>query len=123
MCGCAHVYVCVCVCVCVLAQVSLNRDHAQLSAGNTDFSINCSLLLTGKLTQTAEKEIKGAAYTLVEFNGKLLASINSTVSIDCPNVLYTLASIKGLHHVLSYHNILMNTVQPFPLNLQFLFLL
>ena len=28
----------------------------------------------------AEKEIKGAAYTLVEFNGKLLASINSTVS-------------------------------------------
>ena len=34
----------------------------------------------GKLAQVAEKEIKGAAYTLVEFNGKLLASINSTVS-------------------------------------------
>ena len=33
----------------------------------------------GKLAQVAEKEIKGAAYTLVEFNGKLLASINSTV--------------------------------------------
>ncbi|CAH1785310.1 unnamed protein product [Owenia fusiformis] len=35
----------------------------------------------GKLTQVAEKEIKGAAYTLVEFNGKLLASINSTVRL------------------------------------------
>ncbi len=34
----------------------------------------------GKLTQVGEKEIKGAAYTLVEFNCKLLASINSTVS-------------------------------------------
>ena len=33
----------------------------------------------GKLTQVAEKEIKGAGYSLVEFNGKLLASINSTV--------------------------------------------
>lgn len=35
----------------------------------------------GKLNQVAEKEIKGAAYTLVEFNGKLLASINSTVRL------------------------------------------
>ena len=35
----------------------------------------------GKLTQVAEKEVKGACYCLVEFNGKLLASINSTVSI------------------------------------------
>ncbi|ELU03057.1 hypothetical protein CAPTEDRAFT_148808 [Capitella teleta] len=35
----------------------------------------------GKLTQVAEKEIKGAAYTLTEFNGKLLASINSTVRL------------------------------------------
>ncbi|XP_064600976.1 DNA damage-binding protein 1-like [Liolophura sinensis] len=35
----------------------------------------------GKLTQVAEKEIKGAAYTLEEFNGKLLASINSTVRL------------------------------------------
>lgn len=33
----------------------------------------------GKLTQVAEKEIKGGCYTLVQFNGKLLASINSTV--------------------------------------------
>lgn len=35
----------------------------------------------GKLTVVAEKEIKGAAYSLVEFNGKLLASINSTVRL------------------------------------------
>ncbi|GFG37397.1 hypothetical protein Cfor_02582, partial [Coptotermes formosanus] len=32
----------------------------------------------GKLHQVAEKEIKGACYSLVEFNGRLLASINST---------------------------------------------
>lgn len=35
----------------------------------------------GKLHQTAEKEIKGACYSLSEFNGKLLASINSTVRL------------------------------------------
>ncbi|KAL3841910.1 hypothetical protein ACJMK2_019999 [Sinanodonta woodiana] len=35
----------------------------------------------GKLVQVAEKEIKGAAYTILEFNGKLLASINSTVRL------------------------------------------
>ncbi|KAK6638735.1 DNA damage-binding protein 1 [Polyplax serrata] len=35
----------------------------------------------GKLYQVAEKEIKGAAFSLVEFNGKLLASINSTVRL------------------------------------------
>jgi CPSF A subunit region. len=38
----------------------------------------------GKLQQIAEKEIKGACYSMCEFNGKLLASINSTVSpINC----------------------------------------
>lgn len=35
----------------------------------------------GKLVQVAEKEIKGACYSLVEFNGKVLASINSTVRL------------------------------------------
>jgi len=35
----------------------------------------------GKLLQVAEKEIKGAAYTLLPFNGKLLSSINSTVRL------------------------------------------
>lgn len=45
----------------------------------------------GKLQQVAEKEVKGACYSLVEFNGKLLASVNSTVSVEsyhslfCPN--------------------------------------
>ncbi|POI24422.1 hypothetical protein CIB84_011827, partial [Bambusicola thoracicus] len=33
----------------------------------------------GKLQSLAEKEVKGAVYSMVEFNGKLLASINSTV--------------------------------------------
>ncbi|KAI8494230.1 DNA damage-binding protein 1 [Branchiostoma belcheri] len=32
----------------------------------------------GKLQQVAEKEVKGAVYSLVQFNNKLLASINST---------------------------------------------
>ncbi|XP_053685070.1 DNA damage-binding protein 1 [Sabethes cyaneus] len=35
----------------------------------------------GALTQVSEKEIKGACYSLVEFNGRVLASINSTVRL------------------------------------------
>ncbi|RZF44982.1 hypothetical protein LSTR_LSTR001943 [Laodelphax striatellus] len=35
----------------------------------------------GKLTQVAEKDTKGACYSLVSFNGKLVASINSTVRL------------------------------------------
>lgn len=35
----------------------------------------------GKLTQVTEKEMKGACYSLLEFNGKLLASVNSTVNV------------------------------------------
>lgn len=38
-------------------------------------------LLEGKLIQVASKEVKGAVYQLLEFNGKLLAGINSAVSI------------------------------------------
>lgn len=38
-----------------------------------------SFLPPGKLQTVAEKEVKGAVYSMVEFNGKLLASINSTV--------------------------------------------
>ncbi|XP_066157615.1 DNA damage-binding protein 1 [Euwallacea fornicatus] len=34
-----------------------------------------------KLVQVSEKEIKGACYSLASFNGKLLASINSTVRL------------------------------------------
>ena len=48
---------CVCVCVC------------------------CMFRCEGKLQTVAEKEVKGAVYSMVEFNGKLLASINSTVSV------------------------------------------
>ncbi|MGH0150674.1 UNVERIFIED_CONTAM: hypothetical protein FKN15_017842 [Acipenser sinensis] len=36
----------------------------------------------GKLQTVAEKEVKGAVYSMVEFNGKLLASINSTIARD-----------------------------------------
>lgn len=35
----------------------------------------------GKLTQVTEKEVKGGVYALVEFNGKVLATINSTVRL------------------------------------------
>lgn len=35
----------------------------------------------GKLKPIAEKEVKGACYSLVEFNGKVLASINTTVRL------------------------------------------
>ena len=34
-----------------------------------------------ELVQVAEKEIKGAAYSMNSFNGKLLACINSTVRL------------------------------------------
>lgn len=35
----------------------------------------------GKLTTVAEKEVKGACYSLVDFNSKILAAINNVVSI------------------------------------------
>lgn len=37
--------------------------------------------IPGKLQSLAEKEVKGAVYSMGEFNGKLLASINSTVKL------------------------------------------
>ena len=49
-------------------------------------------------SQVAEKEIRGAAYSLVEFNGKLLASINSTVR------LYEWTSDKELRLECSHFN-------------------
>ena len=39
-------------------------------------------LISGKLQEVTEKENKGATYSLVEFNGKLLASVNSIVSMQ-----------------------------------------
>ena len=47
----------------------------------------------GKLSQVAEKEIKGAAYSLCEFNGKLLASVNSAVSCTILSFIYTVMSL------------------------------
>ncbi|CAL1299313.1 unnamed protein product [Larinioides sclopetarius] len=52
----------------------------------------------GKLQQIAEKEIKGAPYTMVEFNRKLLAAINSTVR------LYEWTPERELHNECSYFN-------------------
>ena len=49
--------------------------------------------ISGKLVQVAEKEVKGAVYSLVEFNGKVLAGINSTVS----KVISRKIKIKKLH--------------------------
>lgn len=51
-----------------------------------------------KLQQVAEKEIKGAPYTLLEFNGKLLASVNSTVR------LFEWTAERELHNECSYFN-------------------
>ena len=45
------------------------------------YTYRCFSSLQGKLTQVAEKEVKGAVYSLVEFNGKIAAGINSTVSL------------------------------------------
>lgn len=36
-----------------------------------------------KLTLITEKEVKGACYAMTEFNGKLLAAVNCTVSYIC----------------------------------------
>jgi len=52
----------------------------------------------GKLNQIAEKEVRGAPYSLVEFNGKLLASVNSTVR------LYEWTSDKELRLECSHFN-------------------
>ncbi|KAM7292279.1 DNA damage-binding protein 1-like [Ixodes scapularis] len=52
----------------------------------------------GKLQQVAEKEIKGAPYSLLEFNGKLLASINSTVR------LFEWNAERELHNECSHFN-------------------
>lgn len=52
----------------------------------------------GKLQHVAEKEIKGAPYTILEFNKKLLAAINSTVR------LFEWTADKELHNECSYFN-------------------
>jgi hypothetical protein len=43
------------------------------------FIVSIFSLITGKLTQVAEKEVRGAVFSLAEFNGRIAAGINSTV--------------------------------------------
>jgi len=52
----------------------------------------------GKLQQICEKEIKGAPYSLCEFNGKLLSSVNSAVR------LFEWTQQRDLHNECSYFN-------------------
>ncbi|XP_076011861.1 DNA damage-binding protein 1 [Genypterus blacodes] len=54
-----------------------------------------------KLQSVAEKEVKGAVYSMVEFNGKLLASINSTVR------LYEWTAEKELRTECNHYNNIM----------------
>jgi DNA damage-binding protein 1 len=55
----------------------------------------------GKLQQVAEKEVRGACYTLAGFNGKILAGINSTVR------LFEWTSDKELRVECSYFNMIL----------------
>ncbi|KAM9409279.1 DNA damage-binding protein 1 [Pholidichthys leucotaenia] len=55
----------------------------------------------GKLQAVAEKEVKGAVYSMGEFNGKLLASINSTVR------LYEWTAEKELRTECNHYNNIM----------------
>ena len=55
----------------------------------------------GKLQEVTEKEIKGAAYSMLEFNGKLLTSINSVVGIKLVPCLYP---IKNTDRLWLYHS-------------------
>uniref|UniRef100_A0A4W5MVZ4 DNA damage-binding protein 1 n=1 Tax=Hucho hucho TaxID=62062 RepID=A0A4W5MVZ4_9TELE len=55
----------------------------------------------GKLQTVAEKEVKGAVYSMAEFNGKLLASINSTVR------LYEWTTEKELRTECNHYNNIM----------------
>ena len=60
------------------------------------FIVSISFLTPGKLTQVAEREVKGAVYSLVEFNGKIVAGINSTVYVHIL-LSCTSGAVKCLH--------------------------
>ena len=47
------------------------------------------VFILGKLVQISSKEVKGAVFSVLEFNGKLLAAINSTVLIFFVNTFDT----------------------------------
>uniref|UniRef100_A0A672N1S9 DNA damage-binding protein 1 n=1 Tax=Sinocyclocheilus grahami TaxID=75366 RepID=A0A672N1S9_SINGR len=63
--------------------------------------VNLEQHLRSKLQTVAEKEVKGAVYSMVEFNGKLLASINSTVR------LYEWTAEKELRTECNHYNNIM----------------
>ena len=48
---------------------------------STEVSIILILIIYLSIHQVAEKEVKGAPYSMISFNGKLLTSINSTVRL------------------------------------------
>eukprot|EP00795_Rhopilema_esculentum_P011588 gene11587-21825_t len=58
-------------------------------------------LVDGKLIQVASKEVKGAVYCLQEFNGKILAGINSSV------VIFEWTAEKELQQECSYCNVIL----------------
>lgn len=61
----------------IVGTAFVNPDEPEPKIGR----IIIYLFADGKLSQVAEKEVKGACYSLVEFNGKVLASINTTVRL------------------------------------------
>ncbi|XP_065339552.1 DNA damage-binding protein 1 [Cloeon dipterum] len=61
----------------IVGTALVNPEESEPKAGR----IVVFLFEESKLTQVSEKEIKGACYCLIEFNGKLLAAINSTVRL------------------------------------------
>lgn len=61
----------------IVGTAIVNPEEAEPKQGR----IIVFLCQEGKVIQIAEEEITGAAYTLSEFNGKLLASVNSTVRL------------------------------------------
>lgn len=64
----------------VVASLDWHWTCSCLNVSWTDSLTDTAFFPAGKLQTVAEKEVKGAVYSMVEFNGKLLASINSTVS-------------------------------------------
>ncbi|XP_016108663.1 DNA damage-binding protein 1 [Sinocyclocheilus grahami] len=80
-----------------------SRVEMQDTSGTTAAIMGCFWfsVFPGKLQTVAEKEVKGAVYSMVEFNGKLLASINSTVR------LYEWTAEKELRTECNHYNNIM----------------
>ncbi|RDD41784.1 DNA damage-binding protein 1 [Trichoplax sp. H2] len=72
----------------------VNLEDKEPTKGN----IRILKYFEGKIQQVHSKEVSGAVYCMVAFNGKLLASVNSTVSV------YEWTSNKELVEETSFHN-------------------